>query len=319
MKIQLGAEGRFKIQVVRADGTLRVDRPWQDNLITTYGMEYMSGKYRDSVGLANLMSYCRVGTGTSPPAFGDVALGAQVGVRDSTAQSSTAPVSNSATPFAGHSRVYTFVRGAVVGNLTELGLSYSETGSNLCTRALFLDTNGQPVTIVVAADEQLIVTYEVRMYIPTEPTSSSVTDPTTGIAYTIRALPVNAVAWAWVEYLLGGQIGASPTRVDNISLIAYSGSNAAIREWHNTPLGTETYGRGDYQSFPVSDGSYARDSVITIRLEGLNGIDVKVLRLSEESPAYFAPINWQFEFTPTFRKTADQTISITVRVEIARR
>lgn len=321
MKIKLGAKGRFKVQVLRADGTVRLDRPWQDNLITNYGMDYMIGKYRDTVGSSSLMEYCRVGTGATPPTNGDVALAAQVGaVSANGATSAIAPLVAAEAPYAAQRAVYTFGRGAVVGNLTELGLSFATTGSNLCTHALFLDTNGQPVTIVVAADEQLIITYEIRLYIPTVASSSTVTDPTTNVQYTIRSLPVNAVNWVWLDYLLRGQLGPSAgAPINNITTYAYHGSGAAIRQWHNTPLGTEAYGGADYQSAAVADGTYSRDAIITVRLEALNGIDVKVLRFSESSPSYFAPLNWQLEFTPTWRKTADQTISVTLRLEIARR
>ncbi|QOI69546.1 tail fiber protein [Xanthomonas phage Xaa_vB_phi31] len=290
MKITLGAKGRFKVQVLRADGSVRLDRPWQDNLITNFGMDYMTGRYRDTIGSSEFMYYCRVGTGTSTPAVGDVQLGNQIGVRDWTSQNNPAPVAAAAEPYASAIRVYAFNRGAVVGNLTELGLSMQQTGSNLCTRALFLDANGQPVTIVVAADEQLIVTYEVRMYIPTTPTTSTVTDPTTGIEYTIRALPCNAVSWIWMNYLLGGQLGAQPNLISNITTYGYSGPTAELREWHNTPLGVENSGGCDYQSFPVTDGTYARDSVITFRLDAFNGVDIKIVRLTESSPSYFAVV-----------------------------
>ncbi|AHB12138.1 tail fiber protein [Xylella phage Paz] len=318
---KVGVSGRFKVQVLRSDGSVRMDRDWQKNLITNYGMDHLSSKHQSTVGQANMMQYIRVGTGSSTPANTDVALANQVGYKDSAGQSTRiAPVATDASPYCGWRVRYEFAAGAVVGNLTELGVSHSAEGNNLCTHAQFLDSNGQPITVVVAADEQLIITYEFRLYFPTTASSASVTDPNTGTVYTIRALPVNTINWNWADYILGGVLGGQiGNSVNGAQGYAYYGSGAGLSSAVSpVPNGTNVSGTFNYNTALATDGSYSTTTTVTVPLGSLNDLDIKVVQTTEMSPSYFAPLSWQFEFTPTWRKTSDQTVTFTIRLEIAR-
>lgn len=59
------------------------------------------------------------------------------------------------------SHTFTFGLGQIAGNISELGVQFTRTGS-LHSRALVEDSQGQPATITVTRDEQLVITYTLR-------------------------------------------------------------------------------------------------------------------------------------------------------------
>lgn len=56
---------------------------------------------------------------------------------------------------------FTFGLGKIAGNISELGVQFLSSGS-LHSRALVEDSQGQPATITVTSDEQLVITYTLR-------------------------------------------------------------------------------------------------------------------------------------------------------------
>lgn len=57
---------------------------------------------------------------------------------------------------------YRFGEGVAAGNISEIGLGWAN--ANLWNRALVKDSNGNPTTITVLADEYLDVITEIRVY-----------------------------------------------------------------------------------------------------------------------------------------------------------
>lgn len=80
-------------------------------------------------------------------------------------------------------RVYQFGVGAASGAITGVGLSPSTTGQT-ATHALFKDAFGDPTTVNVAADEQLVVTY--RIYLVPNETVSTLIKTVNGTEYTLQ-------------------------------------------------------------------------------------------------------------------------------------
>lgn len=62
----MGVQGRYKIQVLNADGSIAIDRPWKKNLILDQGLNQWCG---GTGNIAQLSSYCVVGTGTTPTTY----------------------------------------------------------------------------------------------------------------------------------------------------------------------------------------------------------------------------------------------------------
>lgn len=192
-----GARGEFDIDVVKVDadgnqipGTMRRLVDACPNLITNNGLSLLNAGGQAGGGnvqgtVATFMHSCGVGTGNSAPAFTDTSL-ARVAVQPATTSIDPQWVSGSSTTCY-YTRTYTFATGAVVGNISEIGL-YVNANANptinslLTTRALIL-VGGTPGSITVLADEQLIVTY--RLYVTATIADSVLVTTQKGTEYTL--------------------------------------------------------------------------------------------------------------------------------------
>jgi len=163
LDITLGLSGRYKLERITPKGDVELAADWFDNLITNQGLDMYSG---DITNFDQLARYCFVGTDSTPPNALDTDLLGFVAQEDGglvIVQSySLSPRYYSAV------FTYTFDVGAVVGNISELGVGDEYFGTRkVFSRALIKDGVGSPTTISVAADEALRVTYEIRFNLPT--------------------------------------------------------------------------------------------------------------------------------------------------------
>ena len=179
---QIGMSGQYRIEV-RRTGQIVKETDWFDNLITDNGLELI-GKPDAAFSL----SYCQVGNGTSIPAVNQTALDNKIGV--SLISSYGSPItSNSGAPNYIGSRTYTYVftQGAVVGNVSEVGISPVITG-NLFSRALITNTNGDPTTLTLLAIDQLTIYYKINIQPTLTSNISSVN--ISGVPYTYTIKPI---------------------------------------------------------------------------------------------------------------------------------
>ncbi|HIQ53190.1 MAG TPA: hypothetical protein EYH51_08015, partial [Pseudomonas pachastrellae] len=197
MRIHEDAEGWYKFEAVRPDGTKRVLADWFPNLITDAGLERMASN-------SDWLGYCQVGSGNNPPNVLDTALANRVG-SSNTAQASASGAQAEEPYFCWQRRTVRFAEGVAAGNLSEVGMGWTSSG-NLFSRALILDSEGNPTTITVAADEILDVTYEFRFYPRLTDVTGSVT-LTGNIAgtydYVMRAASVTSSSSSSGWYIAG--------------------------------------------------------------------------------------------------------------------
>lgn len=153
------------------NGHLICEREFE-NLITDYGLERI-GTYGSN--LDNLYSYCRVGVGTATPSFTDVQLANEVGTPKFRSNPNDRDGSNTTSEpyYAKSNMMFWFNAGQVVGNLTEVGVGGSA-ANTLFSRALILDSLGNPTSFPIAADEELQVVYSIIHYPPADDFTSSV-------------------------------------------------------------------------------------------------------------------------------------------------
>jgi hypothetical protein len=171
--------GRFRYEV-RREGKVIQSSPWFDNLITNAGLE--------ALGEAKAIGgWCAVGTGNATPAFTDTVLQSQIAAvaGGSTSQG----VVTSGTRYGWQRRNYSFAQGAVIGNVAEIGVGWNTTVS-LFSRALVSPT------VSITSIDQLTVTYEVRMYVPTADKTGTVTIGGTTYNYVLRAAYADAASAA---------------------------------------------------------------------------------------------------------------------------
>lgn len=140
------------------------------NLITNDGISAMyNGGY---------LTYCFVGTGNTPPAVTNTALANRIAATSSIYASTINTITSTPPYYAAITKYYEFATGTAAGNLSEVGVGWfisSPSNYGLFSRALILDAEGLPTTITVLPSEVLRVTYTLRLYIPTQDATGTIT------------------------------------------------------------------------------------------------------------------------------------------------
>lgn len=159
----IGAVLKLVVRKANTDEIVR-ETPEFHNLVLTTGLERMSRN--------TWIDRCCVGTGNSQPVASQVALDSFLASTTNRASGAndTGGIQVTNAPFYWFGRrTWRFAVGTATGNISEVGLGWGDT--NLWNRALVKDTEGNPTTITVLADEYLDVISEVRVY-PKETTGS---------------------------------------------------------------------------------------------------------------------------------------------------
>lgn len=168
--------GEFDLEIVRPDGTVRQHLHFK-NLITDLALEAMSSKGVPGGGWTNMFA----GTGNRTPVPADVSLVAPVANASASLNYGNRAVWDSTTGEKVHTGTGTFRAGSFQGqSLAEVGIG--RVVSELYSRSLIKDANGDPTTITVLVDEELRVTYTLRI---APPASSEVKITMKGIEYTL--------------------------------------------------------------------------------------------------------------------------------------
>lgn len=308
--IEVGFAGYFKMEAVRPDGTRRLLADWQPNLLTDVGLELL--------GTSNIAACCHVGTGTSTPAFTDSTLAAWKAtnsskVGDGFYTGSPYGANGVTPPYYGWNRgTYRFAAGSATGNITEVGLSNTNTNTNMTCRALVKDGAGNPTTITVLSDEILDVTYEIRMYAPSADATYNVTISGTVYTFTVRACAVGqGNYWGWpivyqAGYNFNGAYGF------NSNAATYKGfALAAVTA--ASPTGTTTGSPTSSSVDAYASGTRQRDFTLTwstaqaTDAAGVSGFTILTTR------GYY-----QIGVSPTIPKNSTNNLSIKFRVSWAR-
>jgi len=300
---KVALSGEYRLVIKRNDE--EIDTGWFKNLILNQGL--------DQLGTDNavLLGYARVGTGTTAPTVNNTTLEAQVAY--SNQYPTTTTTVNSGSP--GYTTLstyqYTFTQGAVVGNISEVGVGWDTTGATLFSRALIVDNLGAPTTITLTSIDQLIIYYRLNASQPLTDTTSSVTISSVSYPYTIRT----AYAASFCSSISTFWYGSGFTRLDDVGVY---GSDAALGPITGTLSGTYIGGSNNggwtftYPAYAPS--SYYRDSTFSIPVNLMNavgGIGGFVIR-------WTGGLHNQIVFTTPIPKTNTQVLTITQRFTWAR-
>ena len=172
----VGFEGFYLLEVIQQDGTLKQGKglnvPFKNLLLNKFFLTISpNGNGSD---LSPSLEYCQVGTSSTPPTVSDTALGSRLAI--SPKSGVTYSYSYASSAGTGYWRqvacTFTFSVGAVVGNISEVGVANWE-NSALLSRSLIKDSEGNPTTITLTATDQLKVKYSIRRTQPTTTTSGT--------------------------------------------------------------------------------------------------------------------------------------------------
>ena len=304
MNIEYKIRGEFDVDIKKGRKVRRVLTACP-NLITNSGMDAFG-----TSAINSFMAVLRVGTGNTAPAFTDTALvsqvasqgGARVGWSWDTVDTHTAVMT----------QTYTFATGVAAGSLAELGLSTSG-AANLTTRALFLDSGGNPVTVTVLADEQLIVTY--RLYVTPVETDSVFNITVQGTPYTLTMRPSNLGVSFPVASLYNDRRLTVVSNSDvgtSSAATPYYGASSGIGSVTGQPTGSTTTDAPIPSFASYTAGSHYRDATLSWGLSAANQSNIGAFLL------HGIPFFWQVGVSPRFTKTNVETMSLTVRTSWAR-
>ena len=286
-----GLAGKYRLEVKRPDGSVRLDTGWFDNLITTAGLNGLATT-------TNQFVYCQVGSGSGTPTDSDVVLGAQV-ASSNTSTLVTEGATASEPYYSYFQRKWTFAVGVATGNLTEVGVGPQVSGS-LFSRSL-ITFGGRSTTVTVLPDESLEVTYELRVYAPTTDTTGTFMIGPDSYNYALRAARVTS--WASAADTELGKAIQGPTE--------YPGGLGAVT---GEPTGTPSISSA-FITFPgYTYGTLYQDSTFFWTYEQGNvGGGIAALMFTTEGLG-----TYQIAFSPALPKNDTRSLSLTVRVSWAR-
>ena len=311
--------GRFRLRVKRADGSVRIDTGWFDNLITNAGLDQL-GLYstnNTSYNIPYIAWAGFVGSGNTTPAYTDTTLTALVsGTYNAGGVMSSGVVNASANPpTITWTGTFVFPAGSAAGTLAEVGvgtyltLPSTNPGTNgtyqLFSHALIVNSGGSPTTITVLSNEELDVTYQLQEVINTTIQTGNISIG--GVTYNLSWLP-----------LVGGQISSITNPMS--SGWTGTGSLATMEAYNGTvgsnittgPSGTGLSGSGVTGSFAsYTSGNYYIDGTWNATINDWNDPnDVGITAFIIRSACIH---NYQLGVTPAIPKTNFYSMTFTTR------
>ena len=290
MNLGFNMKGSYTLRILRK-GRVVTERSF-DNIITNGGLERLMN------GAGAALTTCYVGTGTSAPAVGNTTLATPLAststsVGATSANAGTAPYKNTYT------KLFEFPLGAVVGNVTEIGVGW---GSGLFSRALVLDGGGSPTALTVTATDILQVTYKIEQTPSVTSTTGSFLLNGASLGYTARI--INVTQNAFSSMATNGYMNSNFT-----AGVYETGTLAAITDF--SPTGAVA--GASAATVAYTSGTYERSATISVALANGNfagGIGSMVVIVGG---------GWTYHivFASPIMKTASQTLSLGVKYSIS--
>lgn len=321
-RYNVGAKVRnnFKLQVRKAsDDSLVRESGLCGNIITKNGLNAM---LQGAGAVFNCAAVC--GAGNTPATINDNLLESFIGGTnqfDTGSSGAITPTFQTASSpiWYRQRRTWRFGLGVAEGNVAEvgvaIGLGVPTSTTPLFSRALVVDSNGDPTVIPVGADEYLDLVYDFYSY-PQENETGQVTLDILGTPtvhdYILRASRMTGSNWitggssisggTFSPFLPHASPGSSASR-------AYAGAIGPVTGSPATPIAGNI---GEFAMEDYTQDSFQRDFSLTAGLtignhaNGLRCIDV-AMRLGA----------FQIEYDPPIPKTAEHVMRFDFRASLA--
>lgn len=308
-----GFDGLYQFEKFRVDadgnelpGTREIISPWQGNLITDAGLNYLGSTTQDNLAM------CRIGTGNAAPANSDTALGEQVG-QTTTAASGGGSGYNATDRFVWRRVAYRFAAGTISGvNLAEVGMAANNSVS-LFSRSLIKDSGGIPTTLTLAADEVLDVLYELRLYLPAQDIAVPATIDGAANTVTIRVSENEADLAGWGSKIgnrmVPGEVYYNSSRygcvIENPLTAGTTASSVSQSAGTGVSVALASY----------TSNSFTTTATVSVGLTGGNyTTGIGALLMSADGSDATAYGLWQYIFATKLNKSSVRTATITVGV-----
>lgn len=277
------------------------DSGFFSNMVLDNGFDLActQGIFAGSTG--SLREIC-VGVGSGAPTPGQTSL---VDLRASTSIASATWTASDESGYIQMRISRQFPSGAVSGNLTEVGVGYSPT--NLFSRALIVDSEGNPTTFTVFGSETLTVVYILRIYYPSSDFVQEITAYINGVPTTTTVTMRPCLANTMIA--TGG------------NGIAFGASSPSVGSWTGNTTYTSLQPRSASPAAsgsgvtvaikPYVTGSASREFDINFGTGGGSGT-------THVFTAAIGPMAWQYHFNPPVTKTPQEIMTLTVGYQYAR-
>lgn len=312
---KVGLEGWYTLRARRRSGRVTREHTFKaeacrelppfHNLITDLGLNRFGSTSGNS-----LYTRCHVGTGTATPSVTDTQLHNFLAAVSTALPSEASGNSGPPDYYSYRTFTWTSAIGALGNNnLTEIGISGQNANGLLFSRELIRDSGGNPTAFPISNDEQLEVTYELRLYpnltdVPaTVMVGSNSHDTITraiAVTNTARWAPVGAGSVLANAGWSGSAIGSN--RAFSGDLVPYT---------DNTPSGN----LGDASSGATAaytNGTFYRDISNTWNISTGNG-NIRTVTFG------FGCAAFQVRYDPVITKLNTQVLTLNQRISWARR
>jgi len=299
LSLTTGFAGEYNIVINKPDGT-QIETGWFKNLITDIGL--------DRLAVDRPIVNARVGTGTSTPSVLNTALDAQIA--SSAAAANFSAVNSGAPNYTSTiTQSFAFAQGAVVGNITEIGIGWATTGATLFSRALILDNLGFPISLTITAIDQLTVYYRLIVVPPLADITGTVNISSTPYNYTGR---IGIVGSFFNDSNFFSSSGSFLALMNtNAALFSTYGAGATLGAITSSPTAPNSSNMNVSASYSTyTAGTYYRDTTANLTvLQGnvTGGIQALYVPLAGTSSRF------QYRFDTPVPKDNTKTFSMTFR------
>ena len=299
--MRVGLSGRFcEIKARKKTGKERILSSGFSNLILDSGL--------DNGATEDVLDVCAVGNGTSQPEVSQSSLDSLVASTSTVSSiSSEALFDEENDVYGGFKDLeYTFAEGQAEGNLSEIGIGW--TGNDLFSRELIRDENGDPTTITVLSDEELVVTYRLFCLVGIDP------DPwgPTLVAGQERSgdvLPARLNRSQWES------TSRSAVSADTTAASQFRAGGSGLADVQDSVSG-DSPSAGDISSLPASEGERFRDVEVLWGTGDANfGDGVNAFQFVFNG---FIAGAFQMSVDPPIMKTSDDELTMVFRVTFDR-
>lgn len=329
-KIKLEAKGRYSLTVLDSEKNVVKDKQLNniENVVTYVGAFsfFFGDPFRDL--------RAAVGTGNVERVRSDTSLGAEDPGR-SASSGSVPRLGNEVDNLDGTStlsltRTFEFSLGEKVGTFSEIGLFSSPSSSDLIAGQLIKDELGNPTTITLLSDEQLIVTYTIDLTVPNNSINSG-----TGTVTDAASNTYNYTCWAqpyFARYEINNSSGFSRYFRSTTSLSFFDSSGDYVAGlyldignlWEN-PVhdgsGNVTITSKDFTIAP-SDLSFSGAKWLALGNNSSSNIHLLVdletnpkIKNNPSNTSAGSECPMLLEFSPEISKTSSQSFSIRAKMD----
>jgi hypothetical protein len=320
-KLNTKTTGRFSIAVLDSEGNpVEGKQIAETNNAVTYDG---AAKLFTAAGNNSFSDnfYVKVGTGNTEITRSSLDLGSPLAAQtasDRINRSDWGEVDNGdGTATYTLTAVRAFSTGAVTGTISEVGI-YMQGGNTFFAGQLIKDEFGDPTTVTLLADEQLVVTYIIEVIAPLQGTLiDSGTVDADGVSTTwelfaqplLKTWAVNGSADGTIRYnsLPSNVVAMASNGITNLANVS-----ASYTATHNG-TGTVTFNGGNVtfapSSFNSSDCKY-------LGYSNYNTLyDVDTSTVTEESGSFTRAL-FILRFTPAINKPSNKSLTLQLDVDI---